>query len=183
VRTPSGGPSPHEIIHTSYKEIIMKLKLTAFIFVLTLAVASWAQTATQSTPSVAPQENAAPQAKASCCHKTSDAKEGESCARHKMAGRDEKAKDQTAMSCCAGEKAATCRGGDKAASCCAGKEAKSCMKGDEEKAASCGDCCSGDKDEKGCCASHNEGDKAAMNCCGGNKCGAHSAAHDSIVGN
>src|ERR1039458_1115760 len=145
----------------------MKFKLTAFIFVLALAVASWAQTATQSTPSAAPQDNATPHAKPSCGHKPAEAKEGESCARHKMAGKDEKA-----MSCCAGEKAAAC---------CSGKEAKSCMKGDKDKAASCGDCCK-EKDEKGCCASHKEGDKTAMNCCGGKQCGEHSASHGSMGG-
>ena len=92
----------------------MKFKLTALILALT--VASWAQTATQNPPAPAPQENAAPQAKASCCHKTAGAKEGQSCPRHEMAGKDEKAK-----SCCGGEKAAACCGGEKAASCCSGK--------------------------------------------------------------
>jgi len=145
----------------------MKFKLTAFI--LALAVASWAQTASQSAPSPAPQENATPQAKADCCHKTDSAKEGQSCCRHEMAGKDEKA-----MSCCAGEKAAVCCGGEKASACCAGKDAKSCMKGDKDKAASCGDRCG--KGEKGCCASHTEGDKTAMNCCGGKQGGEHCAS-------
>jgi hypothetical protein len=147
----------------------MKSKLTAFI--LALAVASWAQTAAPNAPSPAPQDNAAPQAKASCCHKTADAKEGESCPRHKMAGMDEKAKeekakDEKAMSCCAGEKAAAC---------CSGKDAKSCMKGDKDKAASCGDCCA-KGDEKGCCASHKEGDKTAKNCCSEKKGFEHCAS-------
>jgi hypothetical protein len=141
----------------------MKLKLTAFIFILALAVASWAQTATQNTPPPAPQENAAPQAKGDCCHKIDSAKEGQSCCRHEMAGKDEKA-----MSCCAGEKAAVC---------CGGKDATSCMKGDKDKAAaSCVDSC-GKNHEKGCCASHKKGDKTATNCCGGKQCGEHSASH------
>jgi len=148
----------------------MKLTLSAFIFVLALAIASCAQTATQNAP--ASQDNAAPQAKASCCHKAADAKEGESCPRHKMAGNDEKAKHEKAMSCCAGEKAAAC---------CGEKEAKSCMKGDQEKAASSGDCCAKGKDEKGCCASHIEGDKTAMNCCGGEG-GEHCAMHAAAGG-
>ena len=157
----------------------MKFKLTAFILALTIA--SWAQTASQNTPSPAPPENAAPQAKASCCHKTDSAKEGQSCPRHKMAAKDEKSKDEKAMSCCAGEKPAACCGEEQAAACCNGKEAKSCMKGDKDKAASCGDCCAKDKDhEKGCCASHKEGDKTAMNCCGGKQCGEPGASHSSM---
>lgn len=139
----------------------MKFKFIALI--LALAVASWAQTATQNTPPAAPQENAAPQAKASCCNKTAGAKEGQSCPRHEMAGKDEKT-----MSCCAGEKTAACCGGEKSASCCAGKDAKSCMKGEKDRAASCGGCCGKDH-EKACCASHKEGDKSAKNCCGGKK--------------
>jgi hypothetical protein len=143
----------------------MRFKLTAFI--LALAVASWAQTASQNTPSPAPQENA-PQAKAcACCDKMASTKEGQSCCRHEMAGKDEKA-----MSCCSGEKAAAC---------CGGKDAKSCMKGDKDKAASCGDCCAKDH-EKGCCASQKKDDKTSMNCCGDKQCGEHCASHASAGG-
>ncbi len=142
----------------------MKFKLTAFILALT--VASWAQTATQNPPAPAPQENAAPQAKAHC-EKMASAKEGKSCCRHEMAGMDDKA-----MSCCAGEKAAAC---------CGGKDAKSCMKGDKDKAASCGDCCAKDN-EKGCCASQKKDDKTSMNCGGDKQCGEHCASHASAGG-
>ena len=141
----------------------MKFKLTALILALT--VASWAQTTTQNPPAPAPQENSAPQAKAdcACCDKTAGAKEGQSCCRHEMAGKDEKA-----MSCCSGEKASAC---------CGGKEAMSCMKGDKDKtAAACGDCCGKDH-EKGCCSSHNKDDKTAMSCGSEKECGEHCATH------
>ncbi|HYL95762.1 MAG TPA: hypothetical protein VET69_08155 [Terriglobales bacterium] len=145
---------------------IMKFKLTALILALT--VASWAQTASQNPPAAAPQDNAAPHAKAdcACCDKMARAKEGQSCCHHETAGKDEKA-----MSCCSGEGAAAC---------CGSKDAKSCMKGDKDKAATaaCGDCCGKDH-EKGCCASAKKGEKTAMNCCGGKQCGEHCAAHAS----
>lgn len=142
----------------------MKFKLSAFIFILALAVMSWAQTATPNSTSPVPQDNAAaPQAKASCCHKTADAKEGQSCCRHEMTGKDEKA-----MSCCAGEKAS---------GCCDGKDAKSCMKGDKDKAASGADSGKGQDNEKGCCGSHMQDDKMAMNCCSGKQGGEHCAMH------
>jgi len=147
----------------------MKLKLTALILALT--VASWAQTTTQNPPPAAPQENAAPQAKANClcCDKTASAKDGQSCCHHEMTGKDDKA-----MSCCSGEKASAC---------CGAKEAKSCMKGDKDKsAAACGDCCGKDH-EKGCCASHKTGDKSALNCCEEKQCGEHRASHASQGGN
>jgi hypothetical protein len=147
----------------------VKFKLTALLLALT--VASWAQTTTQTPPAPAPQEKAAPQAKtdcAACCEKMASAKEGQSCCRHEMAGKDDKA-----MSCCKGENAsACCEGKD--------KEAKSCMKGDKDKAtAACGDCC---KDhEKGCC-SQKKDDKTSMNCCGDKQCGEHCASHASAGG-
>jgi hypothetical protein len=152
-----------------YEEIIMKIKLTALILALT--VASWAQTATPNPPAPTPQENAAPQAKADCpcCDKTAGAKEGQSCCRHEIAGKDEKA-----MSCCSGEKASAC---------CGGKEAKSCMKGDKDKTAgACGDCCGKDH-ERGCCASHNKDDKTAMSCGKDKQCGEHCASHAPTGGN
>lgn len=147
----------------------MKFKLTALILALT--VASWAQTTSQNPPAPAPQENAAPHAKAdcACCDKMASAKEGQSCCHHEMAGKDEKA-----VSCCSGEGASAC---------CGGKDAKSCMKGDKDKAAAaaCGDCCGKDH-EKGCCASHKKGDKTAMNCCSDKHCGEHCASHASAGG-
>src|SRR5258708_36243216 len=133
----------------------MKIKLPALILALT--VASWAQTTTPNPSAPAPQENTAPQAKADCCHKTASGNEGQSCCRHEMGGKDEKA-----MSCCAGEKASAC---------CGGKETKSCMKDDKDKtAAACGECCGKDH-EKGCCASHNKDDKTAMSCGKDKQCG------------
>ncbi len=145
----------------------MKFKLTALILALT--VASWAQTATQNSPAPAPQEKAAPQAKtdcAACCEKMASAKEGQSCCRHEMAGKDDKA-----MSCCNGEKASAC---------CEGKEAKACMKGDKDKAAAtCGDCCG--KDSGKSCCSHMKDDKTSMNSCGDKQCGEH-CAHASAGG-
>src|SRR5258708_1587097 len=108
---------PRSFISYLYEEIIMKIKLTALILALT--VASWAQTTTPNPSAPAPQENTAPQAKADCCHKTASGNEGQSCCRHEMGGKDEKA-----MSCSAGEKASPC---------CGGKETKSCMKDDKDK--------------------------------------------------
>ena len=140
------------------KAIIMKLKFIAWILALT--VASWAQTTTQNTP--AQQENAAPQSKVDCCHKADSAKEGQSCRRHEMAGKDEKA-----MSCCSGEKAAAC---------CEGTEAKSCAKADKDKTAAAGECCG---NMKSC--SHEKGDKSAMNC-SEKQCGEHCAGHSSTGG-
>jgi hypothetical protein len=141
----------------------MKFKLTALILALT--VASWAQTATPNPSASAPQENTAPQANADCCHKNASANQGQSCCRHEMAGKDEKA-----MSCGSGEKASAC---------CSGKEAKSCMEGDKDKtAAACGECC-GKGHEKGCCSSHDKDDKTAMSCGDDKQCGDHCAAHAS----
>jgi len=141
----------------------MKFKLTALLLALT--VASWAQTPSQNPPAAAPQENTAAHAKAdcACCDKMASAKEGQSCCRHAMAAKGEKA-----TSCCSGEKASAC---------CNGKDAKSCMKGDQDKAASCGDCCGKDH-EKNCCASHQQGDKTAMSC-GDKQCAEHCASHAS----
>jgi len=143
----------------------MKHKLIALILALT--VVSWAQTATQSTPS-APQQGSAPteKGKCPCCNKmaavAADAKDAHaSCANHMKHSGDGK------------EMAGCCSDKDKdAKSCCAGSEAKSRMKGDEDKSACCGDscgkdktadkCCGGKDCEKGCCSKKTE--KAASSC-------------------
>jgi hypothetical protein len=150
----------------AHKEIyIMKFKLTALFLALT--VASWAQTTSQNPPAPAAQENPASHAKANCpcCDKMASAKEGQSCCRHEMAGKDAKA-----MSCCSGKEASAC---------CGGKDAKSCMKGDKDKtAAAPSGCCSIDH-ENGCCASHETADKTAMNCSSDKQCAEHCAGHAS----
>jgi len=148
----------------------MKCKILAVVLALT--VMSWAQTATQATPSTPQQSTAPADKKGSCCDKmaATDAKDAHACCAH----HDTQTKD-----------------GKEIASCCAGKDAKSdgkdtmaCMKADKDKTAtaSCGDCSSGDccsKDhEKGCCASHLKGEKTAMNCCD-KQCGEHCASHGS----
>jgi hypothetical protein len=126
----------------------MKYKMLALILALT--VISWAQTATQSTPST-PQQNAAPEkAKCACCDKmaASDSKDGHAACMHKhdgkemascCAGKDEK-------SCCSGKDAKSCMKDDKTADCCKGKEGMKC---DRRAAKDCGKgCCGSDKSEK-----------------------------------
>jgi len=134
----------------------MKSKILALILALT--VVSWAQTATQATPSDSTQNSApADKAKASCCNKMGA--NGASCPRH---GKKE-AKDM-----------ASCCGSKEMNSCCGGKDAKSCMKDDKSAASCCKDgcgkdktakaCCSGKECEKGCCSS-SKSEKTARNCC------------------
>jgi hypothetical protein len=149
----------------------MKYKMLALILALT--VASWAQTATQNTPA-APAQSTAPaeKGKCPCCDKMTDAKAGQSCCHHEMAGKDEKA-----LSCCSGKDAK---------SCCGGSDAKSCMRSDKDKTACCADCgkdktaagcCGGEcgkHHETGCC-SHEKSEKTAMNCCD-KQCASHASA-------
>ena len=141
----------------------MKHKLIALILALT--VVSWAQTATQTTPST-PQQSTAPAEKTKCpCGDkmaAADTKDAHaSCARHMKHSVDGK------------EMAGCCSGKDKdAKSCCAGDDAKSCMKGAKDKSACCGDscgkdkapeaCCGGKDCEKGCCSKKTE--KAVGSC-------------------
>jgi hypothetical protein len=144
----------------------MKHKMITLILALT--VVSWAQTATQPTPSTPPQSSApAEKAKCPCCDKmaAADTKDAHaSCADHmkhmKHAG------DGKEMAGC-------CSGKDKdAKSCCAGDDAKSCMKGDKDKSACCGEnagkdktagaCCGGKDCGKGCCSKKTE--KAVSSC-------------------
>jgi hypothetical protein len=142
---------------------IMKLKI--FALFVALSVASWAQTTTQTSPATAQQGSTAAPAKASCacCQKMDSAKQGQSCCRHEVAGKDDKA-----MACTRGEAASTC---------CKGKDAKACMKSEKDKAATCGDCCGKDH-EKDCCASHKKDDKTAANCCSEKQCAEHRASNN-----
>jgi len=133
----------------------MKHRILALM--LTMTVVSWAQTATQSTPST-PQQSTAPaeKAKCACCDKmaASDAKgEHAACMRHGHGDAKEMA------SCCAGKD-------DK--SCCGGKDAMSCMKGDKAAAESC--CKDGcGKDKKASCCDHKAGKSCGKDCCSPNK--------------
>ena len=153
----------------------MTCKMLALILALT--VASWAQTATQTTPAT-PQQSTVPaeKVKCACCDKmaSADSKDAHACcAHHEMKG------DMAGM-----------KDGKEMASCCAGKDAKSidgkdtmaCMKGDKDKASCCKEgcskescgkektasaCCSekcGKDSEKGCCAGM-KSDKTAKSCC------------------
>ena len=146
--------------------------------VLALSVISWAQTATQTSPSTPQQSTTSTEkAKCPCCEKmsSSDMKEMHACcAHHGSIAADDKemaSRHKDMASCCADKKGA---------SCCAGKDGASCMKdkdaaakaccgdkcGKDKTAASCcGDACSAEKctkEGKGCCSSEQ---KSAKNCC------------------
>jgi len=128
----------------------MKHKMIALI--LALNVASWAQTATQTSPST-PQQSTAPAQKGKCCDKmTADAKDAhESCARHMKHDGD-------------GKEMAGCCSGKDAKSCCDGSDAKSCMKGEKDKSSSCGDSCGKDKTAASCCGGK-DGKDCEKGCC------------------
>ena len=135
----------------------MKHRFAAVL--LLMAVASFAQTTTQTQPSAKPAEAAASapaekKAGCPCCQKMAEGKPTDSCCMH-----HHDAKDGEAMSCCGG------------------KDGMSCMKNDKDKSsnAACGGdkCCGGEKccgGDKGCAMAKNDGDKA-MACCGGGQCG------------
>ena len=140
----------------------MKHKMIALILALT--VVSWAQNATQTTPST-PQQSSAPaeKGKCSCCDKmAADGKVAHASCDHHMKHTGD---DQEMAGCCSGKN-------KDAKSCCGGSDAKSCMKGDMDKSACCGDSCGKDKTaatccgskgcEKGCCSKKTE--KAASSC-------------------
>jgi len=134
----------------------MKSRMLALILALT--VVSWAQTATQTTPSASTQNSApALRAKASCCDKMGA--NGASCPRHGK-------KDAKGMASCCGSK--------EMESCCSGKDAKSCMKDDKSTAGCCKDGCGKDKAAKACCGDKECGkgccsslksEKTAKTCC------------------
>ncbi|HTT19449.1 MAG TPA: hypothetical protein VMG82_10910 [Candidatus Sulfotelmatobacter sp.] len=128
----------------------MKSKMLALILALT--VISWAQTATQTTPSTAQQSTAPEKAKCACCDKMSDAKGGQGACMHNHGGKD--------MASC-------CNGKDEK-SCCGGKDAKSCMKDDKTAASCCKDCRGKEKDKTASCCDRKAG-KECKGCCGGNK--------------
>jgi hypothetical protein len=136
----------------------MKYKLAALV--MALAVMSWAQTATQPTPTT-PQQSTAPadKAKCPCCDKmaAADTKDAPACCAH-HGKHSEHTKDMA--SCGSGK--------DGMSSCCSGKDAKSCMKGDKDKAGCCGDSCAKDKTAAGCCGDKcgKDGDKG---CCSSKK--------------
>jgi len=129
------------------------MRLKILLPILALAVASWAQTATQPA-NPAPSEGttaAAPDTKAQCpcCPKAADGK--------------------TEMACCAHHgKAATSE--KEAMSCCEGKDSMTCMKSKQAESAQGASasgkcCCGGDKD---CCGKSDKGtEQTAMACCNG----------------
>jgi len=128
----------------------MKYKLFALIMILALAVATWAQTSTQTTPAT-PQQSTVPtdKAKCACCDKMAgaDAKDAPACCAH----HDMRAGDGKEMSCCAAKDAKS-----------SGKDAMACMKNSKDKTASCckeastkvgcQDGCGKDKSAAACCA-------------------------------
>lgn len=131
----------------------MKHKL--FALILALTVVSWAQTATQSTPS-APAKNdaAAEKAKCACCDKmAANSKDGHASCMRKA--HDGDAKEMA--SCCSG----------KDSSCCGGKDAKSCMKDDKTAASCCKDGCG--KDKTASCCDRKAAKGCGKGCCGANK--------------
>jgi len=127
----------------------MKSAKNLMLLVLIVALAGWAQTATQTpaNPTGTQKASAAQsetKAECPCCQKMA---EGMSCCHH---GKDEKA----------------------ATSCCSGKDGKSCMKSDKSANASCANCeCCNGKGEKDCCAHCAKETKMAMSCCGHGHCG------------
>lgn len=112
------------------------MKSKSLVLMLVLTAVAWAQTATPN----APQQNGVPaKPKCACCAKmASDAKDGQSCARHKMQNAD----------------------GKETASCCSDKNGKSCGQGNNKDA-------KGVSDDKaaGCCSDCNK-EKMAASCCG-----------------
>lgn len=119
----------------------MRHRMLALILALT--VASWAQTATQTTPSTPQQSTPTQKAKCPCCDK--------------MAADKGDAKD--AHGCCQSMKAGD---GKDMPSCCQGKDAKSCMK-DDKMASACKDCCA--KDKAAACCNHTNGKQCGKSCC------------------
>jgi hypothetical protein len=118
------------------------------VLILALTVVSWAQTATQNTPSTSQQSAAPEKVKPACCDKMapSDSKDAHAaCMRqHKemascCAGKDEK-------SCCDGKDAKSCMKDAKMADCCKGKDGMKC---DRKAGKDCGkECCGSNKSEK-----------------------------------
>ncbi|HTZ82387.1 MAG TPA: hypothetical protein VMB66_04310 [Candidatus Acidoferrales bacterium] len=145
----------------------MKHRILALMLALT--VASWAQTATQATPSNPEQSNApAATSKCACCDRMakSDAKAGDfCCARHKMQSADSK----DMASCCSGKDAKSCCGKDAKACARKDKTASGCKDCGKDKTAS--SCCGGQcgNDGAGCCCKKKT--ETARNCCGDHRQG------------
>lgn len=141
---------PPKPIHTQETRF-MKHKI--FALILALTVVTFAQTATQTTPS-APEQSSPEKAKPACCDKMSaDSKGGHgSCMRHGHGDAKEMA------SCCAGKEAA---------SCCGGKDAKSCMKDDKTAASCCKEGCG--KAKMASCCDRKAAKQCGRGCCGSNK--------------
>lgn len=135
----------------------MKFKLIAFVLIL--AIASWAQTA---TPAPSSPDNASPEAKCSCCDKATT---GTTAASHKHMDACMHAKSGSKD----GKEVASCCSGKDKATCCTGKDGNSCAKmtasagccGNHCSAEGAKDCCSDGKD----CA-RKDAKKTAHNCCG-----------------
>jgi hypothetical protein len=123
-----------------------------FALILALTVVSWAQTATQTTPTQSAP--AAETTKAACCDKmAADSKDG-----HAACMRSSKMSDDKEM--------ASCCGGKETASCC-GKDSKSCMKDEKSAASCCKDARA--KDKTASCCDRKTGKECGKGCCGSNK--------------
>ena len=122
----------------------MKYRMLALILAVT--VVSWAQTATQNTPST-PQPSTE-KAKPACCDKmaASDSKDAHPACLRKHDGKE-------MASCCPGKDMKSC--------CSGGKDANSCMKDD-----TFADCCKG-KDGMKC--SRKARKDCGKDCCGSSK--------------
>jgi len=135
----------------------MKSAKSLTLLVLILALACWAQTASQS-PADTQQASAAQsgtKAAYPCCQKMAEGKD--------------------AMSCCAHAKAAKSAA---TMTCCGGKDGKSCMKADKSAKGACDDCqCCNGQGEKDCCARCAKETTMAMSCCGHGHCG---MGHDPV---
>ena len=148
-------PSPLRLEQLSFIKEIKKMKsamkLTAVVLIL--ALASWAQTATQAPANPTDTQNAAAaqsetKAGCPCCQKMAQGKDAMSCCTHQK-----DAKNGAPMSCC-------------------GRDGSSCMKGDKSAKASCTDCkCCNGQGEKDCCAKCAKNSTMAMTCCGHGHCG------------
>jgi hypothetical protein len=131
---------------------IMKFKFVALI--LTLTIASWAQTTNSAQP--AASEKTA-DTKCACCDKM-----GANASEHKHACMHAKSSTKD------GKDVASCCSGKDDASCCKGKDGKSCAKMQTASAACCeGNCTAGGA--KGYCTGK-DGKTAAHDCCGGKQC-------------
>lgn len=148
---------------------------------LALSAVSWAQSATQTSPSAPLQSTTSEKAKCSCCEKMSssdmkdkhgDMKDMHACCSHDdaMAGDH---KDMTSHH-------------KEMASCCEGKDGGSCMKAkDAADKACCGDKCSKDTTAASCCGGKDSGDKCSKDgkaCCSSEKKSARNCCADRTRG-